>query len=354
MTGTVRRRRSSFGRCHTGKDSRPPNHASAAPATPFRSVVAFAANGVSSFGVSVVSNVFADWSPRGLPSFAFTVCAVQSGVLRTDLGLLMDVEHGPEAMSTADLIVLLPTEGRPLTLREPVIEAIINAHRRGAIVAAYCTGSFLLAETGLLDGHRATTNWRLAGDLAERHPKITVEPEALYVDEGRLVTGAGAAAGIDMCLHLLRREHGTAVSNAVAREAMVAPRRESGQVHYVPLPSDTTKRWAGADDMHLADVLHWIRTRLQQDLSVDDLARHALMSPRTFARRFRQVTGTTPHAWLRDQRLDRAEELLETTDLPIQEIAQLVGFRSGTVLREHFMKRHGVSPRDYRRTFSRP
>jgi transcriptional regulator GlxA family with amidase domain len=317
-------------------------------------VVAFATKGVSSFGVSAVSNIFSDWSKRGLPAFTFTVCAAESGVLRTDLGLLIHVEHGPEVMSTADLIVLLPTDGRPLTLREPVIEAISYAHRRGAIVAAYCTGSFLLAETGLLDGHRATTNWSLAGDLAERHPKITVEPEALYVDQGRIVTGAGAAAGIDMCLYLLRREHGTAVSNAVAREAMVAPRRESGQAHYVPAPSDATARWAGADDTRLADVLHWTRSRLQQALSVDDLARHALMSPRTFARRFRQVTGTTPHAWLRDQRLDRAEELLETTALPIQKIAELVGFRSDSVLRDHFIKRHGVSPRDYRRGFNQP
>ncbi|MGJ6969575.1 GlxA family transcriptional regulator [Streptosporangium sp. G11] len=296
-------------------------------------MVAFATQGVSSFGLSVVSKVFADRSHLGLPSFACTVCADEGGGLRTDLGLLMEVEHGPEAMSTADLIILLPSDARPLTVRQPVIDALNNAYHRGAIIAAYCTGSFLLAETGLLDGRRAATDWRLADQLAERYPRITVEPVALYVDEERIVTGAGAAAGIDMCLHLLRREHGTAVANAVARETMVAPRRASGQVRYVPTPSDIgAARRAGADDTRLADVLLWARNRLQQALSVDDLARHALMSPRTFARRFRQATGATPHTWLRDQRLDRAEELLETTNLSIQKIAELVGLRSDSVL----------------------
>ncbi len=325
-----------------------PSRPSAAPACFFRSVVAYATQGVSSFGLSVASNIFTDRSHVGLPSFTYTVCADEGGVLRTDLGLLMEVEHGPEAMSTADLIILLPTDGRPLTVRPPVIAAIEDAYRRGAIIAAYGTGSFLLAETALLDGHRATTDWCLADELADRYPTITVEPEALYVDEGRIVTGAGAVAGIDMFLHLLRREHGPAVSDAVAEEAMIAPRCEAGQLHHVSTPPDIG---AGVDDTRLADVMRWTRSRLQQALSVDDLARHALMSTRTFARRFREATGTTPHAWILHQRLARAEELLETTDLSIQKIAQLVGFRSAGVLRDHFVKRHGVSPRDYRRVF---
>lgn len=354
MTGTVQRLRPGLDRGYTDKSHGVPICPCAPLPGPFRSVVAFATQGVSSFGLSAVSNIFADRSHLWLPSFACTVCADEGGALRTDLGLLMEVEHGPEAMSTADLIILLPTEARPLTVRRPVLDALNKAYHRGAIIAAYGTGSFLLAETGLLDGRRAATDWCLAEHMAERYPRIAVEPAALYVDEGRIVTGAGAAAGIDMCLHLLRREHGTAVSNAVAREAMVAPRRESGQVHYVPTPSDIgAARRAGAEDTRLADVLQWTQTRLQQALSVEDLARHALMSPRTFARRFREVTGTTPHAWLRDQRLDRAEELLETTSLSIQKIAQLVGFRSDSVLRDQFIKRHGVSPRDYRRAFAR-
>jgi transcriptional regulator GlxA family with amidase domain len=315
-------------------------------------VVAFATQGVSSFGLSVVSNIFTDRSHLGLPSFTYTVCADEGGILRTDLGLLMEVEHGPEAMSTADLIILLPTDARPLTVRQPIIDALRDAYRRGAIIAGYGTGSFLLAETALLDGRRAATDWCLADELAGRYPRITVEATALYVDEGRIVTGAGAAAGIDMFLHLLRREHGTAVSNAVAGEAMVAPRCESGQTQYVPTSPDIgAARCAGADDTRLADVLQWTRSRLQEALSVEDLAGHALMSTRTFARRFREATGTTPHAWILHQRLARAEELLETTDLSIQKIAQLAGFRFASVLRDHFVKRHGVSPRDYRRAF---
>lgn len=322
---------------------------SSTPTTPFRSVVAFAADQVSSFGLSMLSGIFCDWSHLGLPSFRFVVCAEGRGALRTDLGLLMDVKRGPEAMRDADLIILLPSADSSLTLREPVIEAIRSAHRRGAIIAAYCTGTFLLAETGLLDGHRATTNWSYASRLAARHTAITVDPEALYVDAGSLVTGAGTAAGIDMSLHLLRREHGTAVSNAIARETMVTPRRETGQVHYVPTPSEErATRPDEAGDTRLAELLHWTRTRLQENLSVDDLARHALMSPRTFARRFREVTGTTAQAWLRGQRLDRAEELLETSDLSIKKIAELVGFGSDASLREHFTRRHGIAPRAYR------
>ncbi|MFC4586357.1 GlxA family transcriptional regulator [Sphaerisporangium corydalis] len=354
MTGITQLRRSDVGRCHPEKRHRPPNRPSAAASGgPFR-VVVFATEGVSSFALGAVSQVFADRSHLGLPRFSLTVCAGEGGALRTDLGLLLSVEHGPEAMRTADLIIMLPTEARPLTVRRPVVDAIGDAFRRGTIVAAYGTGSFLLAETGLLDGRRAATDWALAGRLAERHPRITVDPVALYVDEGRIVTGAGAAAGIDMCLHLLRRELGPAVSDAVAREAMVAARRASGQVQYVPAPwSVGGARRAGFRDPRLDEVLLWARTRLREAMSVDDLARRALMSPRTFARRFREATGTTPRTWLRDQRLDRAEELLETTDLPIQKIADLVGMGSDGVLRDHFVKRHGIPPRDWRRDSTR-
>ncbi|MFI6497864.1 GlxA family transcriptional regulator [Nonomuraea typhae] len=301
--------------------------------------------------MSALSNIFADRSHVGLPSFTFAICAEEAGPLRTDIGLLMEGVHGVEAMNDADLIILLPTERRPLTLSKQAIRAITDAHGRGAIVAAYCSGTFMLAETGLLDGRRATTNWGLADSFTDRYPRTTVVPEALYVDEGAIVTGAGAVAGIDMCLHLLRREHGTAMSNAVAREAMITPRRESGQVHYIPTRAGAQAAHP-ADDARMTDVLNWTRTRLQEDLSVEDLARYALMSPRTFARRFRAATGTTPQVWLRGQRLDRAEELLETTDLPIRKIAQLVGFGSDNVLRDHFLRRHNVSPRDYRRAFT--
>lgn len=326
----------------------------AEPRKPFRSVVAYATQQVSSFGVSAVSNIFADWTRLGLPAFEFTVCSDRIGPLRTDLGLLMHITDGPEAMASADLIILLPSDSRPLMLQAPVVEAIRSAYQRGAIVAAYCTGTVLLAGTGLLDGHRAATNGEFAAQLARLHPAVTVDPEALYVDEGRIVTGAAAIAGIDMCLHLLRREHGSAVADAVAREAMIAPRRGSGHVHCLHLvPADAAAARSDGDDARLAEVLKWMLTRLDRTMSVADMARQAMMSPRTFARRFREATGTTPHAWVLEQRLDRAEKLLQTTDLPIRKIAVEVGFSSDSALRERFVRRRGVSPRDYRRTVKR-
>lgn len=319
------------------------------PQTPFRSVVAYAPSGVSAFGLSAISGLFADRSHMGLPRFELSVCSDAAGVLNTDVGMCMQVKHGLEAMANADLIIVLPTERRPLTASVALNQALVDAFHRGALVAAYCAGSYLLAETGLLGGRRATTSRSLSGVLALRHPTITVETDALYVDEGQLVTGAGAAAGIDMCLHLLRREHGVAVSNAVAREWMVAPRRESGQTQYVPDPAEIgTRSLADDEDARLADLLAWARTRLNQPLTVRELAKQALMSSRTFARRFQSATGTTPYAWLTSQRLDLAEELLATTTLSIREIAGRVGFRSNGVLRAQFVKRHGISPTDYR------
>ncbi|WP_197093794.1 GlxA family transcriptional regulator [Nonomuraea sp. SBT364] len=312
-------------------------------------MVAYAPSGVSAFGLSAVSGLFADRSHLGLPPFHFSVCADRAGTLITDFGMCMQVKHGLEALSTADLVIVLPSERRPLTVSTGLNQALLDAFRRGALIAAYCAGSFLLAETGLLEGLRATTNRSLSTYLALRHPSVSVEADALYVDEGQVVTGAGAAAGIDMCLHLLRREHGVAVSNAVAREWMVAPRRESGQTQYVPSsPEAGTRSLTDDEDARLAELLVWARTRLSQPLTVNELARQALMSSRTFARRFQAATGTTPYAWLTDQRLDLAEELLATTNLSIREIAGRVGFRSNGVLRTQFVKRHGISPTDYR------
>jgi transcriptional regulator GlxA family with amidase domain len=316
-------------------------------------VVAFATQGVSSFELGMVSQVFTDRSCPELPAFAGAFCSDEARVLHTDLGLLMRVEHGLEAMGSADLILLLSTDIESLTVRRPVIDALIRAHRRGAIIAACGTGSFLLAQAGLLDGRRATTDRRLVARLAQAFPKVTVDAEALYVDEGRIVTCAGMAAGLDMCLHLVRREHGTAAFTAVAQDVMVAPRCQSGRVRHLPTAWDIdTTGSAELDDVRLSDLSQWVCSRLQQPLSVNDLARRAMMSPRTFARRFQSATGTTPHVWLQALRLDRAEELLETTSLPIGEISRLVGFGSGGVLRDHFVRRHGMNPRHYRNTFA--
>lgn len=199
-----------------------------------------------------------------------------------------------------------------------------------------------------MDGLTVTTHWRFADELATLHPAVTVRPDALYVDEGSIVTGAGAAAGLDMCLHLIRREHGAARANAIARGLVIPPHRDGGQAQYVAAPV------AGqGEDQRLAAVLAWAREHLDHPLTVDTLASRALMSRRSFARHFRSATGTSPHAWLRDQRLSLAEELLETTGLSVEQIATRVGYRHAAVLREQFAARRGVSPSAYRRTFRR-
>ncbi|MEW9555846.1 GlxA family transcriptional regulator [Nonomuraea sp. NPDC050783] len=315
--------------------------------TGFRRVVAYATDGVSAFGLGAIGKVFADRSRQGLPEFAFTVCAERPARLSTDLGLTVTVDQGLDALHHADLVVLLPREESRPAPPPAVADALRAAHARGAVLAAFCTGTFLLAGTGLLDGRRATTHWSLAAELAARHPTVTVDATALYVDEGSLVTGAGAAAGLDMCLHLLRREHGAAVANAIARELVVPPHRPGDQAQYItrPLPQP--------DDERLGTVIAWARANLDRPLPVEEMAATALMSPRSFARRFKALTGTTPHAWLLTQRLDRAEELLETTDLSMEQIARLVGYRSAAVLRDRFTKRRGVPPRLYRQAFRR-
>ncbi|MYW41958.1 helix-turn-helix domain-containing protein [Streptomyces sp. SID161] len=313
--------------------------------TPFTTVAAYVPPGVGMLAVGIVTEVF---GPHGaaLPGFDFTLCADRPGPVPTDSGVPLYVAHGLDGLARADLLIALPGAGFRTPPAPAVLDALRTAHRRGSVVAAHCVGTFALAAAGLLDGLRATTHWRFAELLADRHPEVTVEPDALYVDEGSIVTGAGAAAGFDLCLHLLRREYGAAMANAVARDMVLPSHREGGQAQYLaaPVPQD-------GDDERLAEVLGWAREHLHEPLPVTELARRAMMSKRSFARRFTAATGTTPHAWLRSLRLSRAEELLETTDLPVEEIAHRVGYASAAVLREQFVRRRGVPPRSYRRAF---
>ncbi len=315
---------------------------------PFRSVVTYVRTPAGGFGLGIVSEVFGyDRTGHGLPGFDYAVCADEPGPLRTDTGLTIQVEHGLDRLASADLVFL---SGWADFAKEPtpaVVAALREAHRNGATIAAHCTGTFVLAATGLLDGRRATTHWRWASELSRRFPAVRVEPEVLYIDEGRLVTGAGSAAGVDLCLYLLRRKYGSAVANAFARDLVVSPHRDGGQAQYVdaPVPAD-------CDDDRLSEVIGWARANLHRPLRVDQLAARALMSSRSFARHFKAATGSTPHAWLLGQRLHLAEELLETADLPVEEVARRVGFGNAAALREHFVRRRGVPPRDYRRAFA--
>lgn len=314
---------------------------------PFKTVAAYAPPGVGMLAVALVAEVF-DERGNGLPRFEFSLCTDRPGPVRTDVGVPITVEHGLDRLATADLVIALPGAGFRTPPAPAVLDALTSAHACGALVAAHCVGTFTLAAAGLLEGRRATTHWRFAELLALRHPDVVVDPAALYVDEGQVVTGAGAAAGFDLCLHLLRREHGAATANAIARDLVLPSHRDGGQAQYLatPVPED-------CQDERLAEVLDWAREHLAQPLPVAELARRALMSRRSFARRFAAATGTTPHAWLLGLRLSRAEELLETTDLPVEAIAQQVGYGSAAVLREQFVRRRGVPPRTYRRSFTR-
>ncbi|MEV6551346.1 helix-turn-helix domain-containing protein [Streptomyces sp. NPDC051597] len=312
---------------------------------PFPTVAAYVPPGVGMLAVGIVTEVF---GPHGsLPGFDFALCADRPGPVPTDHGVPLSIPHGLDRLAEADLLIALPGTDFRTPPAGAVLDALRAAHGRGSVVAAHCVGTFALAAAGLLDGRRATTHWRFADLLADRHPEVTVDPDALYIDEGSVVTGAGAAAGFDLCLHLLRREYGAAMANTVARDMVLPSHRDGGQAQYLaaPVPSDS-------QDERLAEVLGWAREHLHEPLPVTELARRALMSKRTFARRFTAATGTTPHAWLRSLRLSRAEELLETTDLPIEEVARRVGYASAAVLREQFVRRRGVPPRSYRRSFT--
>ena len=312
--------------------------------TAFRRVAAYAPPGAVGLGLGLTSAIFR--SRPGLTTFEFDFCTATPGRLATDLGVPVLVEHGPELLAGADLILLLPGESFAEPPPGHVISALRSAHERGATLAAHCLGVFHLAATGLLDRLNVTTHWQYADQLTARYPRARVRPQALYVDQGDIVTGAGAAAGIDMCLHLIRREHGAALANSIARILVTPPHRDGGQQQFIAAPL------AGGDGDRLAGVIAWARANLERPLSLDELAARALMSRRSFVRHFKAATGASPHAWLLGQRLSLAEELLETTSLPVEQVAERVGYRSAAVFREQFAARRGLAPRDYRRAFS--
>jgi transcriptional regulator GlxA family with amidase domain len=312
----------------------------------FRRVAAYAPPGAVGLGLGLVSAIFR--ARPGLTTFEFDICAALPGPLATDLGVPIVVDHGPELLAESDLILLLPGASFAEPPPGQVVAALRSAHERGAILAAHCLGVFHLAATGLLDDLNVTTHWQYAEQLTACYPRVRVQPEALYLDQGNIVTGAGAAAGIDMCLHLIRRDHGAALANSIARILVAPPHRDGGQQQFITAPVA-----ANGDGDRLAGVIAWARANLDRQLSLDELAARALMSRRSLVRHFKAATGTTPHAWLLSQRLSQAEELLEATSLPIEEIAERVGYRSAAVFREQFAARRGLAPRDYRRTFSR-
>lgn len=312
-----------------------------------RTVAVLVAEPVAAFELGVIAEVFGlDRSADGLPHYEFSVCAERPGLLATSSGFAVHVPHGLDRLATADLVAVPAWSQQALPPPAPVVTALQEAVDRGAQVLGVCSGAFLLAGAGLLDGRRAATHWRYAVALAQGFPAVDVDPGVLYVADGPVVTSAGTAAAIDACLHLVRQEHGASVANAVARRMVVAAHRSGGQAQFVETPVSAVVPGDGLDDL-----VEWVRRHLDQPLTVEDLAGRALMSPRTFARRFRAATGTTPHRWLLDQRLFLAEQLLEETDLGIEQLARRCGLGSADTLRHHFAARRQISPLAYRSTF---
>ena len=309
-----------------------------------RKVVSLVLPGVAPFEFGVVCEVFGvDRSDTGAPQFDFHVVTADPGPVRTSLGFTINVEEGLELAEDADLLAVPAHETRGIDPR--YYDVIRAAAERGAWVLSVCSGAFALAQAGVLDGRRATTHWMHTDRLAREHPLIDVDPDVLFVEDGRIVTSAGTAAGIDAALHIVRKEHGAAATNVIARRMVVPPQRDGGQSQYIAAPVQAEC----ADSF--AQVAEWMLENLAEDLTVDQLARKALMSSRTFARRFRAEMGTTPAAWLNRQRLIRAQQLLEQTDHSLEQIAQETGFGSAAVMRHHFVKVLHVSPLAYRRAF---
>jgi AraC family transcriptional activator FtrA len=305
--------------------------------------------GLAPFELGVAAEVFAlprpeldvDWW------YEFSVCAERPGLLPAVGGIGLSVEHGLEELGRAGTVIL---PGSPDVHGDPspaLVDALRAAYARGARMVSICSGAFLLAAAGLLDGRRAATHWRYAELLARRYPRVRVAADVLYVDDEDVLTSAGTAAGIDLCLHLVRRDHGAEIANRVARRMVVAAHRDGGQAQFIDLPVPSRP-----DDDPVAAAMEWALARLPQRIGVDELARRAHLSPRQFSRRFRAATGASPGAWLLRRRLDAALPLLESSDEPVEQVAARVGFPTPAAFRRHFARAYGVPPSAWRRSFA--
>jgi transcriptional regulator GlxA family with amidase domain len=273
------------------------------------------------------------------------VCSVDGGAVRTRSGFDLMPHADLAPFADADLIAV-PAHSLNSVVPQPAIEALRAAHARGALILSVCSGAFVLGQAGLLDGRRCTTHWIHADELASRFPAALVDPKVLYVDDGDLLTSAGTSAGIDLCLHLVRREQGAEVATKLARRMVVPPHRDGGQAQFVEIPIPEEP-----DAPTLTPLLQWLSENLERQHTVEDLAARVYMAPRTFARRFKAETGTTPHDWLTGQRLLHARRILEETDLGMDAVAARSGFGDAATMRHHFARRVGTTPQSYRQTF---
>ncbi|GAB3660297.1 GlxA family transcriptional regulator [Glycomyces tarimensis] len=315
-------------------------------------VAVLALDGAFAFELGVPDKIFDsarhdDMSPR----YEVRVCSLDGRPVRTSSGFAIQVEHGPELMAEADTVIVstVRQDGPICTvgdLPDGIAEAFARVRDEARIVS-FCSSAFALAELGLLDGKRATTHWMLTEELERRFPNVKVDPDVLFVDEGRILTSAGAGAAVDLCLHIVRRDWGSEVANAVARQCVFPPWREGGQAQFIDRP---VPREPGVST---AETRSWALARLERPLSIDEMASHARMSRRSFTRKFREEVGTSPGQWLSRQRIDHARRLLESSDLTVDQIAARTGFGTAVSLRQHMRATIGVSPSSYRKTFRR-
>ncbi|UEB97841.1 helix-turn-helix domain-containing protein [Pseudomonas sp. HN2] len=311
-------------------------------------VAVLAFEGVSLFHLSVPGMVLGTaQSAPGEPQYVINYFAESTGMVTSDQGIDLAVTYGLELMEESDVIVV-PAWGDQLeTASAQLVRALQRASSRGKLIVGLCLGSFVLGDAGLLDGKEATTHWAAREEFARRFPEVRFRPEVLYVSADNIITSAGTVAAIDCCLHLIRQRLGADVANRTAKMLVTPPHRQGGQAQYVEHPVPQL-----SSEAHLSDVMVWARANLSNDLSLDVLADMAKMSRRTFTRRFREATGSTVTKWLNAQRVARAQELLETTDLPVECIAGEAGFGTPLSFRQQFSIQLGTSPSEYRRTFS--
>ncbi|MGO8947454.1 MAG: helix-turn-helix domain-containing protein [Ktedonobacterales bacterium] len=298
-------------------------------------------DGVNPFELGVATEVFGVERPElGVPWYRLLLCATQPGPILTSVGLEVIAPHTLANVADADMVIV--------PVPDALLETLGDAYRRGSRIMALCTGTFLLAAAGLLDGRRVTTHWRWATELAARYPRLQVDAESLYIDDGQILTSAGTAASIDLSLHVVRRDYGAEIAAAIARRMVVSPHREGGQAQYIEMPLPSSEQ---QEPEPFGATLTWLTGHLREYLTIDQMASRAIMSPRTFARRFQATLGTTPYHWLLQQRIALAQRLLETTDDSIEQIAVSSGFRSAASLRLHFHRLLGISPQAYRQAF---
>ena len=314
--------------------------------TPPPLVCALAYDGLCTFEYGICVELFGMARPEiDHPLYRFETVGIEPGPMRAVGGLSVTPTAGLERLNHADLILIPGWRSKDAPVPDDLIEALRAAHRHGARIVSICSGVFVLAATGLLDGKRATTHWRYSNALAQRFPQIRVEPDVLYIDEGDVLTSAGSAAGIDLCLHIIRGDYGADIANAIARALVLPAHREGGQAQYIPRPLATRS------DTSLAPLLDEVRAKLNTDWTAQAIADAAHMSPRTLLRRFKAQTGKSPMAWLVETRVDYARELLETTELDISSIGETTGLGAPETVRLHFKRKVGVSPSAYRKQY---